>query len=655
MPPREWRRLRKSSQRSRRRPARGPGRLSRLPGRTSLSGAEAKVGTLAAGVTASEKRLKDFSAYIARLEAREEQAEKERAAYLSKSLEAFEADLNGRLLRARERGETLDEEVFGRLSARIKEDETAFARSVQAIEMRLADYQGDVDYRVKALEESSNLDALRASLDESIVKMAAGVRTEMKEMAAGLVAGWQGEIAAATTAREKLHAGLDEVHAGLEELKTKAYQDVEKGLSVFEDEFFADLRQRAAQALDRVEGFEGDLKGRIAASDESVQGLRQRISVFEKELNGMVARAVQTIETRLADYQGDVESRIKSLEETKGDIEAARASISREIEKTMAQARATSDESAQGLRERMSAFETDLSGMASRAVQAVETRLADYQGDVESRIKSLEGAKGDIEAARVSISQEIEKSTAQARAQITEMATGLENEFGADLRQRAAQSLDRHQAWQADLEKRMGDFEAELKSRLSSSDESVQGLRDALRVEVEKTRKDASLSIEKETQSLRESLDASVRKSQREIETKLRELSAELEGGRKELGDVLDASRAEVVAWEGRARQQLSETEVSVAEKISRLASEAESSIGVVREEFASQREETLATFTQERAAFKTELKEIGDRISSFEAESEAIFGVGAGDHPAQMEKARQGHLGGPGEGARRG
>ena len=108
---------------------------------------------------------------------------------------------------------------------------------------------------------------------------------------------------------------------------------------------------------------------------------------------------------------------------------------------------------------------------------------------------------------------------------------------------------------------------------------------------------------------------------QREIETRLRELTAELETGRKDLTDVLEASRAEVVAWEGRARQQLSETEVTVAEKISRLSSEAESSIGTVREEFVSQKDELLEVVNQERASIKGELKDMKERISAFEGD----------------------------------
>ena len=707
-----------------------------------LSAVDAKVGTLASGVNASEQRLKDFSAYMARLEAREEQAEKERAAYLSRSLETFETDLNGRLSRAAQRGEALEDEVFSRLSTRIREDEATFAKSVQAIEMRLADYQSDVDYRVKALEDSDeDVEALRASLRESMEKMAAGVRVEMKQVAVELVAGWKGEIGSAAAAREEIHAGLSAVHAELEELKTRAYQDVEKGLSAFEDEFFADLRQRAAKSLERVNGFEGDLKAQIASVQSIGEEASIRLAEKLKSNEAAFARGVQAIELRLADYQVDVDNTRSKMaematglaagwqaeiaaaagarEQVHAELETLKTRTSQELERTFSAMEAeflsdlrqraaksldkvngfegdlktriaSSDAAVQDLRQRISAFEAEVNGVVTKAVQrgesmgeavsarlaerlksyeasfargveAIESRLADYQGDVDTRIKSLEESNGDVEAAKAAIHQEIETTVARARAEMAEMAaslasgwqaevsaaagareqvraeleelktrasqglekdlSALENEFLSDLRQRTTQSLDKYQVWQADIEKRVEAFETDLKFRLASSDEAIQGLQSTLRAEVEKARKDSSLAVEKETAGLRETLDGAVRKMQREIETRLRELTTELETGRKDLTDVLEASRAEVVAWEGRARQQLSETEVTVAEKISRLSSEAESSIGTVREEFVSQKDELLEVVNQERASIKGELKDMKERISAFEGD----------------------------------
>ena len=313
----------------------------------------------------------------------------------------------------------------------------------------MADYKGDVDSRIKTLEGSSvDIEALRASLHESMEKMAAGVRLEMNGVAAELVEGWQAEVAAASNAREQLHAGLSEVQAGLEELKTRAYQDVEKRLSVFEDEFFADLRQRSGAMLEK------------------------------------------------------------------------------------------------------------------------------------------------------------------------------------------------YQAWQNGLEEKVGGFERDITARLSSSEESVESLRETLRAGVEKARKDSALSFEKEIAGVRDSLDAGTRKMHREVESRLKDLSAELETGRKELAELLDTSRTEVVAWEARARQQLAETEVAVAEKISRLAAEAESSIGSVNETFDAQKEELLVALNQERVSLKGELKGISDRIGGFEEEMKKSSGAAAESFRTQMERA---------------
>ena len=106
---------------------------------------------ISAQLADSEARVKDFSAHLARLEAREEQAEKEKLEGLEKALEQFEANLRGKLSSAARQGESLEDEVFARLSSRIQEDEAAMTRSIQTLETRLSDYQGDVDYRIKSM------------------------------------------------------------------------------------------------------------------------------------------------------------------------------------------------------------------------------------------------------------------------------------------------------------------------------------------------------------------------------------------------------------------------------------------------------------------------------------------------------------------------
>ena len=399
-----------------------------------MAGAEEKIASLSLQLAESEKKLEDFSASIARLEAREEQTEKERLGALGKALTAFELDLKGKLAGAAQRGETLEDEVFVRLSARIQEDESAIAKSIQTIEMRLSDYQGDVDYRVKALEETNrDVDALRASLSQTMEKMAAGARTEMKGMSAELIAGWTAEIAGASVAREQLRAGMADLETGLAGLKTRAYQDVEKKLSAFEEEFFVDLRTRST---------------------------------------------------------------------------------------------------------------------------AMQEKL---------------------------------------------------------------------QAWQAEMETRASTFETDVKERIAAADESIQALRESMRQELEKTKKDTSQSFEKDLAGVRDTLEAGTRKMHREIEARLKELAGELDAGRKEIAELFEASRAEVAVWEGKARQQLAEAELAMAEKISTLSGEAASSIGAVRDGFTVQREDLLARMRDVQADVEGRIKEHKQQLTDVREKSEAM------------------------------
>jgi predicted nucleic acid-binding Zn-ribbon protein len=232
-----------------------------------INAVEEKVGALAAVLVDSDKKVKDFSSYIARLEAREAQTEKERIAGLAQALDAFEADLRGRLSVAARKGETLEDEVFTRLSSRIQANENTLAASIGTIELRLADYQGDVDYRVKVLEDAHHdMDALRSTLLQTMDKMAVSMRTEMQGIAekhaSELMSGWKSEVAGAEATREKLHASMGQLTAELEDLKARAYQDAEKQLSVFEEEFFADLRARSTLTQQKFQAWQAEMETR---------------------------------------------------------------------------------------------------------------------------------------------------------------------------------------------------------------------------------------------------------------------------------------------------------------------------------------------------------------------------------------------------------
>ena len=458
-----------------------------------------KASTLSSELAESENKVKDFSTYIARLESRLDQTEKEKLEEFGKALDSFEVELRGKLSSAARRGETLEDEVFARLSSRIQENEAAVAESIQIIENRLADYQGDVEYRVKSLEESSNdVDALRASLSESMEKVAAGVRTEMKAMGAELIAGWTAEIAGATVAREQLRAGIAELESGLSSLKAQAYQDVEKKLSVFEDEFLVDLRARSAAMQEKLQtwqseietraaAFETDVKERIGAADGSIQTLRETIRgemervkkdaslSFEKDLTGVR----DTMEAGTRKMHREIEARLKELSV---ELDAGRKEISELFEAARAEVKAWETRSRQllvetevGITEKISA----LSGQASSSISAIRDGFAAQREDI--------------------------------LVSINEDRAALRTELSA-------------------MESRTMAFETDLKERIAASEESIQALGESMRAGDGTRRRRTHPSLfDKELGGVRDAVEAGTRKMHREIEARLKELGTELD------------------------------------------------------------------------------------------------------------------------------
>jgi len=385
---------------------------------------EGTVRALSEALDRSEQRVRDFSAYVARLEARAQEMEREQAAASARTLEAFEADLRARLARAAQGGETLEGEVFEKLTQRIQENEAAVAKGMEALETRLADYQGDVDYRVKAFEETSrDIEDLRASLSEAAERAAAAARNEMKGLVAGLAESWKAETAGVAVVRERIEVGLAELSDGLADLKARAYQDVERKLSVFDEEFFADLRARSTAAQEKFEAWktelekraaelESDVRARISASDESLlqlrETLRTEIEKARKESSASVEKELDSVrdafEAGTRRMRREIDARLKELADAyalqKDELVASSVEERAALQAELAQNGA-----------KITAFSAELARHAEAALEALRGQAESFQVESQKRMRDLQTeVEGKIMEYRALIAENREKA-----------------------------------------------------------------------------------------------------------------------------------------------------------------------------------------------------------------------------------------------------
>ena len=201
-------------------------------------------------------------------------------------------------------------------------------KTVEIVEKRLEDYEGDANYRFNKLEQV-NLDIvlLEKNLRDLMEKIASGIKMDFETFTNLLEEKRNNEKQRTSNVIEKLRRDMDELEQGLAALKTKAYQDVSEKLQGFEDEFLADLSERSkgmeqtlstwqeniSTQIDQIA--ESHMSERKELEDKYKENLVAHMSRLDEEYSGELASVQKDLENRLSRMAQDLESGQKGLKE----------------------------------------------------------------------------------------------------------------------------------------------------------------------------------------------------------------------------------------------------------------------------------------------------------------------------------------------------
>jgi len=335
-------------------------------------GAEERLQGILQVLGASEAKVKDFSTYISRLEGRREELEKQTLTAIQKAYEELEleakgkrsvflnqflASLNKLLAEADLKGKSfqkkLDEAVAGaeqRLAetrsfskdlgvhlGKLNEEVGKFKAEAlkrlelvsedlqvsvfQTIDQKLDAYSGEAEYRFKKLEEAGGeIGALEVNLRQLMEKMSHKVSEDFKVFAQSLEAKYQVQIQKADQGFGALKAEMTSLEAGLVELKSRAYQTVSEQLQVFEDDFFADLKNRNLAMEEGMREWQSGMEAKLqeigaaqSAERELVEaGYSEQLKAQLEKLKHSSLEELKRIESRVLDFEGGVNERIES-------------------------------------------------------------------------------------------------------------------------------------------------------------------------------------------------------------------------------------------------------------------------------------------------------------------------------------------------------
>ena len=332
---------------------------------------------------------------IAELKAGVEASKEERAATLADLRAAFDeaqarkAALEAELLSALDGARKGAEELVGRLS---KDGEIRSMEVLAAVERRLDDYGSEVEAKFRRLEAVNvDIGVLEGSLRVSMADTGEKIEGEFASWGRAITERQKDFEGGFLRESERLSSSMRSLEEELDSLKSRAYDNVSQKLKVFEDEFFADLRQRK-------EGADAALAAWKVERDAAFAELGEALSREEESTRAAAEAGLAALGTRL---QKDLEEARRRIDERMlKDIDAWKSGLDSLVAKSRADYEQQHEAwAARAIQERES-VRRDLEQLTARSKElgeALERKIGEAMGRLDEESSKLAKTVADID------------------------------------------------------------------------------------------------------------------------------------------------------------------------------------------------------------------------------------------------------------------
>lgn len=504
------------------------------------------------------EQLEGFSAQIG-----------ERVGALRDRVTQSEAELQQRAEDLEQRRREIDRKIgaFGSdLVAKIATaSEELEAKVLTEVEGRLGEYEGQISYRLEKIEGvGGDLDELEARLRQSMENTVSRVKDDFATFVEEFGRSRETQRQGVADEMNELRNQMGDLEEGLNELKTRAYENVSEKLKVFEDEFFADIKERGIALEQRLVDWQAEYQQRLDALAGEARADRERIE---------------------SDYADELRNRLDSLQaKTYGQFEK--------------------------FQEEVIAFQEDIRQRTAAAEQAVSAMHQELGQEVEqlaerSRAAFAQEFAHHDEAVRGELSQVDSAIRADIDMLGKEMTDGVES-----LRGELEQSRSESALWRTQVEQQMRSVEGEIHQQLADFRVRVAQNTSELRESFENDKNELIAGNEREREALRQELDG--------LADQVDRLTADLSQRTNEAITALSERYQELVLDSDRHTKE-------VAGDIDERVRDFRSFVQDTREQFNAMRERLFGKLTEDTQLLTVNLNEIDKRRRNF-VEQTKIF-----------------------------
>jgi chromosome segregation ATPase len=502
--------------------------------------------------------------------------------------------------------------------------------SLGAVETRLSDYESQMSYRIEQLGNvGEDIDQLEARLRDAMSQVRAGVQEEFDGFVAEFKRTRQLEERGFSKEMQGLRESMSELETGLTDLKNQAYENVNEKLQVFEDEFFADLKERQVSMEQRLVDWKGAFQQEL--DQLSAEGREERAKVesdYHGELEKQLARLqqqvrgqVERVEAETAEFQNGIELRVS-------DSRELIAALEREIEQEIQQ-------------------------LSADSRNELRDRFSEHREQMGSELKELDR----------SLRQQIEELNRRVGAEHTQMAALLENgrtdiaDWAQQVDQRMKSTSDDVNRQIADFKVGMGETIAEMRETIREDQSSLAEGSAAERRRIETEIDELAAQVNRVTDDIRaKSAEALSEFGERyaelrlDTENHLKTMNGDVDARIKEFRSMVQDSRDQFAANQQRLlgklneeatalganlkeidrRQQAFVEQTRVFDRADELKEELGRQIGGLREDLnrvGQQRKEVQEMETQ-FSRLRKSAEDVGEKLQRFVGEKRRIDGL---------------------------
>lgn len=436
---------------------------------------------------------------------------------------------------------------------------------LEKVDQRQDEYKKIIEGHFSGMEESiADMDNLVLSLQSSQTQMLKEVEQAFQVFDEEMQERRGREEDALSEKTEQIRQDMNDLEHGLDELKSTAYGEMSKKLQVFEDGFFADLRDRDAKMRNDLEEWHGEANsqmdrmraemekwrkniereiGEAALQNKAEwdEDLRQYMLKFKQEFSEFQSRILtqfETVQDQVDRFRTSLTERIKASE---GEITSFRDTFSERIA-------VEKESSLSEFEKTFETFNNTTEERFTKARTAINKKLAESDREFESHRKELMEKFLETQNEASVWMEQLSLKMSEIEQNTTDIISNLK----ADTVSKMSELQDQYSERVARMVYESDEERGRLKREIAEIEESITHLSSEL---MEKSRDTVNTLQDQSNTSLLEFRKSS-RDAREEMERKIKELRESIQDTRERA----ESNRKDIVVHVDSERNRLMKT-----------------------------------------------------------------------------------------------